>query len=217
MYDAVVCVEMSVNLAQRRAGGQAGGPKLAREHELPPMASRNIPAQGLIVLLLRGLAARRQHLLQVLVLETANALVLSDGAVGEQRVVPNVRSVGVAVLVDRPLPLCCVGVPRAHILHLQVLLLAVHCLGIGRHGCRRRRLTARALSKGGTRVEEDDEGATAADSSYALTQITPHTLSRFSGADHHETIRKVLMVFDLARHNERVRVQQCAGRGEMVR
>jgi len=137
------------------------------------MTSSNIPAQGLIVILLRGLAARRQHLLEVLVLETANALVLGDGAVGEQRVVPNVRSVGVAVLVDGPFPLCCVGVPRAHILHLQVLLLAVHCLGIGRHGCRRRR-TARALGKGGTRVEEAEEGATAANSSYAITPtLTP--------------------------------------------
>ena len=77
----------------------------------------------------RGQEAR----LQILVLETSDALIFGHGTVCKQRVVPNVRGVAVAVLIDSPLPLGCVRVASAHIFHLQMLLLAVHGLGIGRH------------------------------------------------------------------------------------
>ena len=67
----------------------------------------------------RRQAAGLQHLLQARVLLAADGLVLSEGHVADERVVPHIRRVAVSVDVHGPLETREIRVPRAHVLGLQ--------------------------------------------------------------------------------------------------
>lgn len=70
-------------------------------------------------------SARLQHLLHQVEADSSFALILRNGEVVEKVEVAHVGAIGVAVLVDQPLPLGGIGVARTDVLGLQVLQLAV--------------------------------------------------------------------------------------------
>lgn len=71
-----------------------------------------------------------QHLLHQVEADARFALVLGHGEIVEQVKMSHVRAVRVPVLVDQPFPLAGVGVPRADVLGLKMLQLAVDVVSV---------------------------------------------------------------------------------------
>lgn len=87
----------------------------------------------LILGLLRRRSARLQHLLHDVEPDAGLGLVLRHGKVAQHVVVAEVRRLRIPVLVREPLELGRVGVPRADVLTLQMLELAVDVVAVA-HG-----------------------------------------------------------------------------------
>uniref|UniRef100_A0A7S4JGZ6 Uncharacterized protein n=1 Tax=Prymnesium polylepis TaxID=72548 RepID=A0A7S4JGZ6_9EUKA len=100
------------------------GAGTSRRHSTPHSYRRIVglpSALALFILLWWRRAARLYHFLQRTELYSADRLVLSDRKVLGERIVRHVQRQRVAMLVDRPLEFRRIGVPRPHVLGLQVL------------------------------------------------------------------------------------------------
>ena len=99
--------------------------------------------------------------LQAAEFDAADRLVLGDREVHAERVHPHVQRVRVAVLVDRPVELRRVRVPRADVLRLEVLELGVHLAAVTHRVFRPLGSAVCPSKRGGAASDAEPEAATA--------------------------------------------------------